>query len=116
MICLLEDSLRNKLGNIVRAKGVLQIGNEKFRYDFADGLYGIIKESDENAETQCVFIGEGIEKDLIMQRLHTDRELEEHLRPEHICDSHCHHHENGHRHEHGHEHEHKHVHEYEHNH
>lgn len=108
LICLIEDILRNEFGRIARAKGVLPIGNEKFRYDLADGLYGIIKESDSSAKTQCVFIGENIDKSALCLRLNSSEALEEHLRPEHICSEGCSHH-----HGHGKEHHHYHCHEHE---
>ena len=62
LIVFLEDVLRGRFGNIPRAKGVLQIGDEWIRFDVADGLYAITGNHDEDPVSQCVFIGRDIER------------------------------------------------------
>lgn len=66
LIVLLEDALRGEYGNVVRAKGVVLIRQEKVRFDLADRLYSIIGDDDFVGETQCVFIG----TDLQRRKLH----------------------------------------------
>ena len=68
-ICFLEDALRGVFGPIVRAKGVLQVGEEWMRFDLADGLYGIIAENGEAPSCECVFIGEVLREDKLRKRL-----------------------------------------------
>ena len=67
LIVFLEDLLRGSFGQIPRAKGIVKIKNtgEYLRFDVADGLYGIIKEPNEDPSPQCVFIGKHIQSDLI---------------------------------------------------
>ncbi len=67
LILLLEDCLRGELGHIVRAKGVLPIGDEMFRFDLADRQYVITGDSE--GETQCVFIGEKLNREVITDRM-----------------------------------------------
>ena len=102
LIVLLDDILHGDFGKIIRAKGILMAGNEAIRFDLADGLYGIIGENSEDAQTQCVFIGSELRTDLLFNRLHTSRESEDH---EHEGHHHHHGHGNG-GHHHHHEHEH----------
>lgn len=73
LVSILEETLHGRNGAVVRAKGVLRIGGEWFRYDLADGRYAIIQEfPDVPAETpaqapapktQCVFIGRSIDRE-----------------------------------------------------
>ncbi len=67
LILLLEDCLRGELGHIVRAKGVLPVGGEMFRFDLADRQYVITGAADD--ETQCVFIGEKLDREALTGRM-----------------------------------------------
>ena len=69
LIILLEDILRGELGQIVRAKGVLEVGREFLRFDVADNFYGIIAE--ENPKNQSVFIGKNINIEKLLRRLNS---------------------------------------------
>lgn len=69
LIVFLEDVLHGLFGNIVRAKGVLPCGKEVLRFDVADALYAITAEDDTRMKTECVFIGKGIKKNTIRDRL-----------------------------------------------
>ena len=57
LITFLENILRGSFGQVARAKGVAEVGEELARFDVADGMYSIIAEEDENAALQCVVIG-----------------------------------------------------------
>ena len=65
----LEMLLRGGFGDIVRAKGVVRVGGEWMRFDLADGLYALSGAPEENAKTQCVFIGKLFDRDAIEARL-----------------------------------------------
>ena len=65
----LEDILHGLFGDIVRAKGVLYMGEEPVRFDVADGLYAVTGEEEANVKTQCVFIGQGMREDALRERL-----------------------------------------------
>ncbi|MBR0172057.1 MAG: GTP-binding protein [Lachnospiraceae bacterium] len=65
----LEDILHGLFGGIVRAKGVLYMGEEPVRFDVADGLYAVTGEEEANVKTQCVFIGQGMREDALRERL-----------------------------------------------
>ena len=65
----LEDILHGLFGGIVRAKGVLYMGEEPVRFDVADGLYAVTGEEESNVKTQCVFIGQGMREDALRERL-----------------------------------------------
>ena len=67
LILLLEDCLRGELGHVVRAKGTLHAGSHPLRFDLADGLYAISDSPD--AQDQCVFIGEPLDRSKICERL-----------------------------------------------
>ena len=70
LIKLLEDILRKKYGDVVRAKGELIINSERIRFELADNLYGIISVDDDLDKQQCVFIGQNINKQLLDLSLH----------------------------------------------
>ena len=74
LILLLEDCLRGELGHIARAKGVLPVGEEWFRFDLADRQYALTGAPE--GEIQCVFIGEALRKEELCRRLGTSREEE----------------------------------------
>ena len=65
----LETLLHGGFGDIVRAKGVLKVGEEWMRFDLADGLYVLSGTPAENAKTQCVFIGKLVNRSLIEAKL-----------------------------------------------
>jgi G3E family GTPase len=67
LILLLEDCLHGDLGQIVRAKGTLPVGNETLRFDLADNLYSITG-SPQDAN-QCVFIGKTLDSAKICERM-----------------------------------------------
>ena len=74
LILLLEDCLRGELGHIARAKGVLPVGGEMFRFDLADRQYAIT--GAEGEKTQCVFIGKNLRRQELYKRLGTSAEEE----------------------------------------
>ncbi len=67
-IIFLEDIIRNKYGNIIRAKGSLLVNNIKLHFDLADGRYSILF-TDEEVESKDVFIGNNIKKQKIREIL-----------------------------------------------
>ena len=69
LISLLEATLRNQFGNIVRAKGELMISGERIRFDLADNQYAIIKTDDDNSDCKVVFIGKDINRNLLSNYL-----------------------------------------------
>ena len=74
LILFLEDCLRGELGHIARAKGVLPVGGEMFRFDLADRQYAITGAEDE--KTQCVIIGKDLCRQDLYKRLGTSAEEE----------------------------------------
>jgi len=69
LISLLEATLRDQFGKIVRAKGELIINNERIRFDLADNQYAIISTDNDDSECKCVFIGENINRNLLSNYL-----------------------------------------------
>ena len=69
LVNLLEDLIRDKFGNIIRAKGELIIDDERIKFDVADGKYGIIAVEDDKSECRCVFIGNNINTNLLSTHL-----------------------------------------------
>lgn len=61
LLLMLEDLLRGSYGDIIRAKGVIGIGGFKYRFDVADGRYGITGAA-EDALCQAVFIGRDVKR------------------------------------------------------
>ncbi|HEY9574424.1 MAG TPA: GTP-binding protein [Lachnospiraceae bacterium] len=70
MVFFLEELLRGKYGNIVRAKGIIACRDGQLRFDVADRLYGIIDGGEYEEKTQCVFIGNPIDKKALAKALH----------------------------------------------
>ena len=70
----LVEILRGRFGNIARAKGIAEVGEELARFDVADGQYAIIAEEDENAPLQCVLIGRDLRADTVRDYLGLSRE------------------------------------------
>lgn len=68
LILLLEDVLRQELGSITRAKGVVKAGGDYVRFDLADRLYAI-SGADEAIDNQAVFIGTGPDMSKLEKRL-----------------------------------------------
>lgn len=62
LVKLLEMSVRGQLGELARIKGVVKCGDTWLRFDSADGLYSITGVQEEDPETQCVFIGNTIDR------------------------------------------------------
>ncbi|MBQ7145243.1 MAG: GTP-binding protein [Lachnospiraceae bacterium] len=79
LILLLEDCLRGEMGHIPRAKGVLPVGGEWFRFDLADRQYALTGAPE--GEIQCVFIGRDLREDALCRRLGTSREDEAFYNP-----------------------------------
>lgn len=61
LIILLEDMLRGKYGDIVRAKGSLKAGEQDMQFDLA-GAYYSIRTAEDGATGSAVFIGKGIKR------------------------------------------------------
>lgn len=57
LLCFLEDMVRGKYGNIIRAKGQLQAGSDFLRFDVADSALHRYRSGGETAG-KAVFIGE----------------------------------------------------------
>ena len=69
-LLFLEELLRGRFGNIIRAKGLIPAGGCALRFDMADGRYSVLLEDPESAEETdqnavAVFIGHGIAKQAI---------------------------------------------------
>ncbi len=62
LVKLLEMSARGQLGELARIKGVVKCGDTWLRFDAADGLYSITGVQEKDPETQCVFIGNTIDR------------------------------------------------------
>ena len=61
IILLMNDILKGRYGEIVRVKGVVNIGGENIRFDLADGIYCITGGEEYRGKPQCVFIGRNID-------------------------------------------------------
>ena len=61
LLCFLEDLVRGKYGNIIRAKGQLQAGTDFLKFDVADSRYSVTG-AEEKTAGKAVFIGELIKK------------------------------------------------------
>ncbi|SMC44361.1 GTPase, G3E family [Oscillospiraceae bacterium] len=62
LIQMLDMAVRGQLGDIARIKGIVKCGDTWLRFDAADGLYSITGVQEEAPETQCVFIGNTIDR------------------------------------------------------
>ena len=54
--------LRGQLGELARIKEVVKCGDTWLGFDSADGLYSITGVQEKTPETQCVFIGNTIDR------------------------------------------------------
>lgn len=52
LLCFLEDMVRGKYGNIIRAKGQLQVGSDFLRFDVADSRYSVTGAEEKRPEKQ----------------------------------------------------------------
>lgn len=68
LILLLEELIRGRYGNIIRAKGQLYAGKTAVQFDVADGRY-CITDMDEIVTGKAVFIGDKIQKRWIRKYL-----------------------------------------------
>lgn len=59
LVFFLEELIRKRYGNIIRAKGTMGISETLIRFDISDGNYAISK-ADPNSKQGCVFIGDDI--------------------------------------------------------
>lgn len=59
-IVFMEDIIHGRYGNIIRAKGGMNINNAKYRFDVVDGYYSI--QDFKNSENNAVFIGHNLVK------------------------------------------------------
>lgn len=75
LVIFLEDALRGTFGFIVRAKGVIKVGNEWIRFDLADKMYSIVGEQSAKPKTQSVFFGKDIDKEHLMDRLNSYKNI-----------------------------------------
>ena len=75
-IVFMEDIIHGRYGNIIRAKGGININNAKYRFDVVDGYYSI--QDFENSENNAVFIGHNLVKNQLKNdsnaNLYTKRE------------------------------------------
>lgn len=65
-IILLEDAIRGRFGDIVRAKGFIKCGKSYLRFDIAGERYAITG-ANENNELEIVFIGKNINRKLLRE-------------------------------------------------
>lgn len=80
LLILLEKALFGKYGEIVRAKGILPVGQEWLRFDIAGGQTSITgfdkaRDTDENTaqiKSECVWIGRGIDRLALLAILNPD--------------------------------------------
>ena len=75
LVIFLEDALRGTFGFIARAKGVIKVGNEWIRFDLADKMYSIVGEQSVKPKTQSVFFGKDIDKEHLMDRLNSYKNI-----------------------------------------
>lgn len=75
LVIFLEDTLRGTFGFIARAKGVIKVGNEWIRFDLADKMYSIVGEQSAKPKTQSVFFGKDIDKEHLMDRLNSYKNI-----------------------------------------
>lgn len=64
LLCMLEALVHGEFGNVFRAKGLVRAGEQKFKFDAADGLYSITGGEPEEEE-KVVFIGTEIARQKI---------------------------------------------------
>lgn len=65
-IILLEDTIRGRFGDIVRAKGFIKCGKSYLRFDIAGERYSITGAT-ENEELEIVFIGKNLNRKLLRE-------------------------------------------------
>ena len=58
-VLFLEDLIRKRYGNIIRAKGTMVVSDALIRFDVSDGNYAI-SQADPESKRGCVFIGDDI--------------------------------------------------------
>ena len=68
LAAFLEEVLRGRFGNIVRAKGNVTVGNFMVRFDVAGGQY-CLTGAEEGEEAKAVFIGKALDKPTLFQAL-----------------------------------------------
>ncbi len=73
LIVFLEDILRGEYGRIARAKGTIPAGREMLRFDVADYRYVVTGSEDD--KTQCVFIGDYLDREALEESLGSHRRL-----------------------------------------
>lgn len=61
LILMLEELIRGNFGGIVRAKGVVPIEGQLYRFDVADSCYAITG-AEPGQKCQVVFIGKGLKR------------------------------------------------------
>ena len=59
IVFFLEDLIRKRYGNIIRAKGTMGVSDALIRFDVSDGNYAI-SQADPDSKRGCVFIGDDI--------------------------------------------------------
>lgn len=82
LAAFLEDLIRGAFGNIIRAKGFLDVGRERLRFDVVSGAYSIT-ETSASDEARCVFIGRGIDADALRAALRSASAEHDHEHSEH---------------------------------
>jgi G3E family GTPase len=70
LVPFLEDVLRGRFGNIVRAKGNVQAGDFMVRFDVAGGQYCITGSDAEKEACKAVFIGKNLDKRALYKAFH----------------------------------------------
>lgn len=59
IVFFLEDLIRKRYGNIIRAKGTMGVSDALIRFDVSDGNYAI-SQADPESKRGCVFIGDDV--------------------------------------------------------
>ncbi len=73
LLCILDQALNGRFGEIVRAKGIIPAGGEMVRFDIAGGritITGFDTEDGTEAKAECVWIGRGLDRLAIKKYLH----------------------------------------------
>ncbi len=70
LVPFLEDVLRGRFGNIVRAKGNVQAGDFMVRFDVAGGQYCLTGSDAEKETCKAVFIGRNLDKRALYKAFH----------------------------------------------
>ncbi len=75
LLFVLDNVLRGRYGEVVRAKGILPAGQEWLRFDIAGGkscITGFEAEEEQPRQAETVWIGQGMDRFALMKSLHAE--------------------------------------------